>query len=317
MNQSGTAAGRSSSGALARVRRASRTAEYMALFRALESVVRPRRARLFEDPYARAFLRPSLRAVVAAAALPGLGGLLRRLLDERWPGARSSGVARTRWIDDAVRAACRDALRQIVIVGAGFDCRALRLPELAAARIFEIDHPATIAAKRRGLARRLAALPAGICFVPGDLEKASIDDLLVGAGFDHNTPAFFLWEGVTNYLSEAAVDATLTGIARVAAPGSRLIFTYVHRGVIDGSASFPGTAHLAATLQRAGEPWTFGLDPAAVPEFLAARGFSLLEDLGAADYRMRYTPESPGRGYEFYRVALAIVGGEEMAACRR
>ena len=300
-----------------RAGQASRTAEYMALFRALESVVRPRRARLFEDPYARAFLRPSLRAVVAAAALPGAGGLLRRLLDERWPGARSSGVARTRWIDDAMREACRDVLRQVVIVGAGFDCRALRLRELAGARIFEIDHPATSAAKRRGLARCLATLPAGIRFVPGDLAKVSIDDLLDGAGFDRNTPAFFLWEGVTNYLSEAAVDATLTAIARVAAPGSRLLFTYVHRGVIDGSASFPGTAHLAATLQRAGEPWTFGLHPAAVPEFLAARGFRLLEDLGAAEYRARYMPESPGRGYEFYRVALATVCAEEIAACRR
>lgn len=300
-----------------RAEKASRTAEYMALFRALESVRRPRRARLFEDPYAPAFLRPSLRAVVAAAALPGVGRLLRRLLDVRWPGARSSAVGRTRWIDDAVREACRNVLHQVVIIGAGFDCRALRLPELAAARVFEIDHPATQAAKRRGLARRLATLPAGIRLVPGDLAEVSLDALLDGAGFDRNTPAFFLWEGVTNYLSEAAVDATLAAVARVAAARSRLLFTYVHHAVIDGSAAFPGTERIAATLRRAGEPWTFGLDPAAVPEFLAARGFSLLEDLGAAEYRARYSPESPGRGYEFYRVALATVCPREVAACRR
>jgi methyltransferase (TIGR00027 family) len=285
----------------------------MALFRALESVVRPRCARLFEDPYARAFLRPGLRAFVAAAALPGVGRLLYRLLDELWPGACSSGIARTRWIDDAVRDACRDKLRQLVIVGAGYDCRALRLPELIGARVFEIDHPATLAAKRRGLARQLVTLPAGILTVPADLATVSLDDLLKGAGFDRRRPAFFLWEGVTNYLSTAAVDATLAAVARLAAPGSLLLFTYVHRGVIDGSASFTGTVRLDATLRRADEPWTFGLHPALVPKFLDERGFRLLEDLGAAEYRARYRPASPGRGYEFYHVALAIVREKEVA----
>jgi O-methyltransferase involved in polyketide biosynthesis len=43
---------------------ASRTAEYMALFRALETARRPARARLFEDRFAAGFLRPTLRAVV-------------------------------------------------------------------------------------------------------------------------------------------------------------------------------------------------------------------------------------------------------------
>ena len=88
---------------------------------------------------------------------------------------------------------------------------------------------------------------------------------------------------------------------------SRILFTYIHRGVLDGSVPFSGTEHLVRTLARAGERWTFGLDPADLPAYLGNRGFNLIEDLGAADYRARYLGTSADRlkGYEFYRAALA------------
>jgi len=74
--------------------------------------------------------------------------------------------------------------------------------------------------------------------------------------------------------------------------------------------TFAGTRALAATLDRAGEPWTFGLDPAELSGYLAARGLTLVEDLGAAEYRARYMGAASRRmtGYEFYRAALAEVG---------
>ena len=81
---------------------ASRTAQYMALFRAVEST-RPRDERLFDDPLARAFLRWPLSAVAWLATVPGLGRALPTIIDRRVPGSRSSGVARTRFIDDADR----------------------------------------------------------------------------------------------------------------------------------------------------------------------------------------------------------------------
>jgi hypothetical protein len=76
----------------------------MALFRALESL-RPTGERKVHDPFAGRFLRPSLRLPLAAARLPAVRRLLVDFLDRRWPGARSSGVARTRWLDDALRVA--------------------------------------------------------------------------------------------------------------------------------------------------------------------------------------------------------------------
>jgi methyltransferase (TIGR00027 family) len=286
---------------------ASRTAEFMALFRALESCRRPRGQRLFEDPLAVAFLRPSLRLAVHAAGIPLLGRLVPAFIDHRWPGARSSGVARTRLIDDVLGAALREGADQVVLLGAGFDCRAHRLPGIDRTRVFEIDRPATLRAKQERLRRRLPRLPGHVVFVEADLEEQDLEPALRSAGFRPTSRSLFVWEGVTNYLTEDAVDTTLRRVGALAAPGSRLLFTYVHRGFLDGSSAFPAGRRLSRTLQRIGEPWTFGLDPAEVPGFLARRGFRILEDWGAVDYRSRYLGERALRlrGYEFYRAALA------------
>jgi len=289
--------------------RASRTAEFMALFRALESCRRPRGERLLEDPLAVAFLRPSLRLAVLVAQVPLLGRIVPGFIDRRWPGARSSGVARTRLIDDLLIAALREGADQVVLLGAGFDCRAHRLPGIDRSRVFEVDRPATLGAKQARLRQRLPRLPGHVVFVEADFEDQGLEPALRSAGFSPISRSFFVWEGVTNYLTADAVDATLCRVGAVAAPGSRLLFTYVHRGLLDGSIAFPGGRRLSRTLRHIGEPWSFGLDPAEVSGFLAQRGFRLLEDWGAADYRSRYLGRRTRRmrGYEFYRVALAEI----------
>jgi methyltransferase (TIGR00027 family) len=288
----------------------SRTAEFMAFFRALETL-RPPGERLFEDGFAARCLGPALRSVLAAARVPALRRAVVRLVDAGWPGARSSGVARTRWIDDALRASLAGGCRQVVVLGAGFDARAWRLPELRAVPVFELDRAATQAAKRE----RLGAPPANVRFVAGDLGAPYAGGRLRAAGFDPAVPTFFLFEGVTNYLDAASVDATLRFVAASAAPGSALVFTYVHRGVLDGSVAFAGTERLHRTLARSGESWTFGLDPAALAGWLAERGLALVSDCGAREMRERVCG-APGSGYEFYRTALArpLAGGP---ACRR
>lgn len=295
---------------------ASRTAEFMALFRALESVRRPAGQRLFNDPLARGFLAPPLRLVVQLSRAPLVGAALPWFIDHRWPGARSSAVARTRLIDDALDSAVRAGVGQVVILGAGFDCRAYRLPGLQHTRVFEVDHPATSAAKQQRLRRLLGALPPHVTFVGIDFNRQTLAEVMAGAGYDPSARTFFVWEGVTNYLTAEAVDATLRYVCTHAAAGSRIMFTYVHRGVLDGSTPFAGTEHLMVTLARAGEPWTFGLDPRALPAYLGERGLQLIEDVGAAEYRARYLGRSAQRqrGYEFYRAALAEVRGDRGAA---
>jgi O-methyltransferase involved in polyketide biosynthesis len=77
----------------------SRTAEYVALFRALETP-RPVERRVFADPLASAFLTGPVAAVAALARVPGVGGLVRWAIDRRIPGPRLSAVARTKVLDE-------------------------------------------------------------------------------------------------------------------------------------------------------------------------------------------------------------------------
>jgi methyltransferase (TIGR00027 family) len=286
---------------------ASRTAEYMALFRALEGCRSPRR-RLFVDPLARGFLRPPLRGVVDLARLPGLAELACRFIDRRWPGARTSAVARTKLIDERVSGAVARGIRQLVILGAGFDARAWRLPACRTCVVFEVDHPATQARKRELLPAGDDAAAADVRFVPTDFDREEVSDALAAAGYEGGRPTLFLWEGVTNYLTPDAVDRTLRWCA-AAAPESQLLFSYVDREVLDAPQAFFGTARLLASLEAAGERWTFGLDPAGLEAYLRERGLRLLEDVGASQYRAAcYGAEAQRmRGYEFYRIARVEV----------
>ena len=285
----------------------SRTAEHMAFFRALESK-RPPRTRLFSDPYAASFLSPGFRRAVRIASIPVLGRAIPWLADAIIPGARSSGIARTRWIDDALVAALAKGIRQVVILGAGFDCRAFRIPELRRAEIFEVDHPQTFATKREQLAQLLDREPANLTFVQIDFNRQSLEEVLSRAGFDPAQPSIFLWEGVTNYLTAEAVTAVLRFVASCAA-GTELIFTYVHRSAIDHPATFPDAEKLLRSLEKIGEPWTFGLLPDELSAFLASTGLRLRQDVDSIGYRAQFMGRR-GRhmkGYAFYRVAVADV----------
>jgi methyltransferase (TIGR00027 family) len=290
-----------------RAGRASRTAEHNALFRALESA-RPPGRRVVDDPFARGFLRPSLSLVVGLAGLPGLRAAIPAYIDRRWPGTRTALVARTRLIDDAIAETLREAVEQVVILGAGFDTRAWRLPGLRDVAVFEVDHPDTQAAKRSALARSAPEPRGEVRFVATDFTRSDLAAGMASAGYRESALTLFLWEGTTNYLTEEAVDATLRWCARTP-PGSTLLFTYIHRDALTRPESFAGSAALFAYLERVGERFTFGIEPAELSGFLAARGLSLVSDIGAAEFRERAYGAGAARmrGHEFYRVARARV----------
>ena len=276
----------------------------MAFFRALESA-RPAGSRLFSDPFATLFLTPGLRLLVALSRAPVLRRVVPAVADAILPGARSSAVARTRLIDDVLSAAAPD-VEQVVVLGAGYDCRPYRLPALDGLPVFEVDHPDTLARKRRRLAGTHVE---HVRFVGTDFDRRSAADALATTDYDSTRRTFFLWEGVTNYLTPAAVDATFRWLGGAAA-GSVVAFTYVERRVLEDPDAFHGARRLLRAVERLGEPWTFGLDPAEAAGWLRARGLTLVEDLGATEYRRRClgVRRDGTRGYEFYRVALARVG---------
>jgi methyltransferase (TIGR00027 family) len=285
--------------------RSSLTAEYMALFRALESS-RSAPSRLFYDPYAPLFLHQWRRRFYALARFDLGRRFVEQVLDRSAPGARAAGIARTKWIDDEATQALNTAT-QLVLLGAGFDTRAYRLPSAQRVTTFELDHPETSRAKQAVLQREIGSLPKQVRFVPIDFNRQSLGDVLDRAGLDRMQPACFVWEGVTNYLTAEADDGVLRQIAQ-AATGSVLLFTYIHRDVLDRPQRFFGAEKLMSRLRSYGEPWTFGLYPEEVEGYLAARGLRLTKDLSVAEVWQRAGRSSSGtRGYEFYRLASATV----------
>lgn len=285
---------------------ASRTAEYVALFRAIESG-RPPSKRLFNDPLAISFLRPSLRLLVHLSRPPFVGKIIPFLIDTKGAiGARPAGIARTRLIDEKLIEAIKKGTRQIVILGAGYDTRAYRIEGIEQAEVFELDHPNTSKAKREKLKKQLGILPNRVNFVPADLNHQSLEDVLAATSFNRELKTFFIWEGVTNYLTAAAVDAAFRSMRKLAT-NVTIVFTYVDKAVIENSERFEGTAELKQVLADAGERWTFGFNPADLKAYLAERRLSLLEDIGSVTFRRHYFGNDSRqlRGYEFYRVALA------------
>ena len=166
-----------------------------------------------------------MKGVVHLSRTPLLGAAVPRIIDLRWPGARSSGIARTRLIDDYVSASLREGVDQVVILGAGFDCRAYRIAGIETTRVFEVDHPATLSKKKEGVLHIFGSLPKHVVYVDVDFNTQSLGQTLQDSGFNANERSSFIWEGVTNYLTERAVDRTLSYIGKNTAPGSRIVFT--------------------------------------------------------------------------------------------
>jgi methyltransferase (TIGR00027 family) len=246
------------------------------------------------------------------ANLPGLRAVLERYADYRAPGARTSAIGRTRFIDDVVRAEVATGMRQLVILGAGYDSRAHRLPELAKVPVYEVDRADTQAEKKKRI-DGVDGVRKDVRYVAVDFEKDELTTSLADAGWRADRTTLFIWEGVTNYLDAAAVEVILDMVGRVA-PGSAIVFTYIHRGVIDGTMQFDGADKLVGNVRQLGEPWRFGLVPEQLKAYLAGFRLTLEQDLGADEYRARYLgAQARFKGYAFYRIAVARCTGARPA----
>jgi methyltransferase (TIGR00027 family) len=185
-----------------------------------------------------------------------------------------------------------------VILGAGFDSRAYRMQIGPNVRVFEVDHPSTQAMKRAVL----GPVPAYVTYAPIDFVREPLDDVLRAAGLQPRARTLFLWEGVSNYLDAQSVDATLRFIGRV---GSGLLFTYVDRAMLDGSASFDDAPAALRYVRKLGEPFTYGLDPAAIVPYMAERGLDVLEDLPLSVAAERYYVGRRPKVSAYYHVLRA------------
>jgi methyltransferase (TIGR00027 family) len=225
---------------------------------------------------------------------------------------RTVTLARSRFAEDHLMAAIADGTTQYIQIGAGLDTFVQRHPELADTLVvLELDHPATQADKRERLARAGFMEGANLHFVPVDLAITPLESALNGTVYNPALPAFFSWLGVSYYLPESAVFEVFSAIARLAAPGSHLVFDYLDDAAF-GPAAAPEIARVQAILQHIGEPFITTLSPAKLSSELAARGVALTQDLDAdAIESCFYTAHLPGyRAARHFHFVHARVEGK-------
>jgi methyltransferase (TIGR00027 family) len=242
--------------------------------------------------------RPDPVALQLAAGLPATNGLVMALMIKpiawasktsaylpamlQYPPPRPTPIpamvaARCEFLDQAMLKDLAEG-DQVVILGAGWDTRAYGLLKDRGVRVFEVDAPATQAVKRAAI-DKTAIDASAVIFVACDFNQQRWLDALTDKGFDCNIRTFILWEGVTMYLPEEAIQDTLRVVATLPA-GSTIAFDFMSREWLTGTRI--GRASGRSAGYAYGEPFLFGFP--VTPDFnttldtyLKAQGLSLLD----------------------------------------
>ncbi|HEX7745103.1 MAG TPA: class I SAM-dependent methyltransferase [Micromonosporaceae bacterium] len=232
----------------------------------------------FVDPVATALLRDDERVAVQrvreGVAPKGWG---ERVEFEMVRAGANVMVPRTVAIDDAVRERLGT---QVVIVGAGLDDRAWRMPELSDVEVFEVDHPASQRDKRSRV-EGLQPLARSVRFVPVDFTRERLDTALQSAGHRPEEATTWIWEGVVPYLTRTEVAATVQALSGRSAAGSRLVVNYLSPSLSAAFGRLLAWAMTATARKRslwADEPRRSSWTPRAMGELLTAYGFSVNRD---------------------------------------
>jgi methyltransferase (TIGR00027 family) len=276
----------------------SRSAEGVATIRAVEAE-RPQAQRIVFDPYADALVpRGRLSSVSRWIIRSGL-------YEHIAPGTVGFIVGRERYVDDHLEAALAEGLDQVVVLGAGFDTRAFRIPGIERTRVFEIDQAATQAAKLERLKKVIDPLPGHVVFLPADLDTQPLREILRAGGYDERGKTLFIWQGVTYFLQPGGVDGTLAFIAGHSGSGSGVVFDYVYDEVLRDTTRGYGRT-LARAGKMSGEPYVFGIGRAQVAPFLTRRGFCDVIDMPLEGLKPRYfTGPNASRRIDTGHIAIA------------
>ena len=217
---------------------------------------------------------------------------------------------RSRFAEDSAAHAIEKGVRQILVLGAGLDTFAYRLERTPELRIFELDHPATQAEKRRRLNEAQIAEPQHVSYVAHDFESGSMTAALKAAGLDPDKGALVLCLGVTPYLTEEAVFATLGELASWPG-GAEVVFDYTNPPeAVDEPNARNFHREMAERVAASGEPFLYYFESTELHARARGLGFSDIEDLDRAALVARYLPHlpvapRPGPGGHVVRMATS------------
>ncbi|ANH79868.1 hypothetical protein A8C56_01745 [Niabella ginsenosidivorans] len=194
---------------------------------------------------------------------------------------RTHIVLRSRYAEDCLKVACKEGIRQYLILGAGLDTFAFRQPDWAKElQIIEADHPASQQNKKERLDKAALSMPSNLHFLETDLESLELQLALNSPLIDYHKPVFVACLGVLIYLSPQSI-ANLFRWAGGLPQGSQLVFT----------ASFNTESRnslLADKAAKAGEPWISYFSMPELEARLIECGFDHIELLTPAIAEEQY-----------------------------
>jgi methyltransferase (TIGR00027 family) len=258
------------------------TALGAAMYRLIEQY-QPKETRLFNDPVVKDLVGIPLKVMMQFAIIRNF---TIRQTDDVGKGIYGAQICRTRFIDDAVQTALSEGIGQLVILGAGFDTRPYRLPGMERVKVFEVDLAVVQNNKKSKLQKHFGHLPENVTFIPFDFDTQILETILAGTAFDPSRLAVFIWEGVTQYISEEAVHQTLSFVGK-SAPGSIIVFTYILKSIIERRSDIPDADKMMGAVAKYA-PWIFGLEPSSIPSFLKPYHLAMIADVGNKDYQEKY-----------------------------
>jgi len=205
-------------------------------------------------------------------------------------GVANTIAARVRYFDDFVKESIGNGIKQLVILGAGYDTRAYRIEGLKEnVKVFEVDHPGTQDVKIEKVKELFGSLPDHIGYVPIDFEIETLDQKLLNSEYDPLKKTLFVMEGLTMYIPPKAVVGILSFIVKKSGKGSAVIFDYGSRPVnFEENPDREVSENIRKSLKESGEHVKFGLMEGTVKKFLSERGFSNVVDVTSKDYKKAY-----------------------------
>jgi methyltransferase (TIGR00027 family) len=267
---------------VATIENVSGTAFVVAEFRAEENA---EPAPLYVDPIVGLFLNDdSKRAAGRVAA--------------SFPPSRDLVRIRTKYLDDTLDKQLRSNVRQVVILGAGLDTRAVR-KHSAEVSYFEIDDPATLRLKQACYERHRFDI--NVTFTPGDYVRDGLITLLARSGIAFDRPTYFIWEGNTMYLPR---DYTRQVLAELQSHFRRfeLSFDYMADSVVSKTTGDSAITRLVESFARMGAPWVSGIGD--IDALALEAGLKVVEDFRTAELYRKYWPGRPMPSpiFDFYSV---------------
>lgn len=249
----------------------------------------PSEQQIIHDDLALKILPMGYQLLIKLLRIPLLRNWMVKVSEKQVEGIWSGILVRKRYIDDKVVAAVsgENSVKAIVNLGAGYDTRVYRLPDLATVPVWEVDQPVNIEAKQKNLQKALGQIPSHITLVPINFIEQELGAVLQAHSYPSDSKTFFVWEAVSQYLTESAVRQTFEFLAQ-APTGSQLAFTYVLKDFVEGLNLY-GLEKFYERMIVKDNAWHFGFNPENVADFLSEYGWRLIEDLGYDELGERYT----------------------------